>query len=143
MIENLIPLLLSLIFPLILIPFEMFLPIPYLIEELAKLFIVFLIFRQEREDGRNYFMILVTCGVFFTLSETMFYLINIFALGNLLLIPSRLALTGCLHVGTIGLIYLFGKKGGWMLVLGFVAAMLIHFGYNYWIGLLIPSLSFI
>jgi len=120
--------LLSLAGPLFLIPVENIFPYPWLVEELFKLIIVWLILKSK--PGRNYLLLAIFAGLLFAFSETVFYLVNIFALGNLGLVPKRLVLTSFLHSGTILLMAVFGKKGSWRWIIGFLGAVLIHGIYN-------------
>ena len=132
MIESVIPLLMSLSAPLLLIPIEKIFPYPHLVEELAKLLIVMVIIKQEKQFNRSFVFIAFLAGGLFTLSESVFYLINIFALGNLSLFPKRLLFTGFLHIATIMLMYVAGRKSRAWLIFGFCLSTIIHFGYNAW-----------
>jgi len=123
-----IALLISLSAPLFLLPIEKLLPYPYVIEELLKLGVVFLIFKAERE--RNLLKWVVFTGLIFTISESIFYLTNIFALGKFSLFPQRVILTGILHIGTLILLYFSIRKGYFWLVGGVTIAILIHYFYN-------------
>ena len=135
MIDSVIPLLMSLTAPLLLIPIENIFPYPYLIEEPTKLLIVLVILSQEKQFSRPFVSIAFLAGAFFTLSESIFYLINIFALGDLSIFPRRLLLTGILHLGTIMLMYVAGrKKNPVCLALALFLSIVIHFGYNLWMA---------
>jgi RsiW-degrading membrane proteinase PrsW (M82 family) len=134
-IENVIPLLVSLTAPLLLIPIEKIFPYPHLIEEPTKLLIVLVILTQEKQFRRPLVWVAFLAGVFFTLSESAFYLINIFALGDLSVFPVRLLATGMLHVGTIMLMYAAARKKNLaVLAFAFFLSILIHFGYNLWMA---------
>lgn len=133
-IENALPILMSAIAPLLLISIENVLPYPYLIEELAKLLIVMVILHQEKQFNRKFFYIALLAGVLFALSESVFYLINIFALGDVSLFPKRLLATGVLHAGTIMLMYYGGRRNRAGLFLALLLSMVIHFGYNAWVA---------
>ncbi|MEK7495654.1 MAG: hypothetical protein AAB788_04185 [Patescibacteria group bacterium] len=134
MIEVLPVLLFALISPLILIPVEKILPYPYIIEELAKLIIILMIFKKEKLFNKKLPIFVLLSGFLFTLSESIFYLINIFALGDLTTIPKRLLMTGILHIGTIMLIYLFGRKNNISLLISLFFSIAIHYFYNLWVG---------
>lgn len=123
--------------PLILIPVEKILPYPYIIEELIKLIFVLYIYKKERELNQRMVILPVLSGLAFTLSESMFYLINIFAIGNLSIFPIRLLSTGILHTATIMLMYFFGRKGLVWLFLAFIFSVFIHYQYNLWAALFI------
>jgi len=120
--------LLSLAGPLFLIPVEKVFPYPWLVEELFKLIVVWLILKSKPE--KNYLVLAVSAGFLFAFSETIFYLANIFVLGNLWLVPKRLVLTSFLHSGTILLMAIFGKKGGWRWAIGFWGTFFIHWFFN-------------
>jgi len=123
-------LIISLSAPLLLLPVEKILPYPYIIEELLKLGVVFLILKAERRNKINLFRWIVFSGLILTFSESVFYLTNIFALGNFSLFPQRIVLTGTLHMGTMLILYFSIKKGYFRLISGVVAAILIHYFYN-------------
>ncbi len=125
-----IALLISLSAPLLLIPVEKFLPYPYVIEELLKLVIVFLIFKSAKDRKTGLFKWVIFSGLLFTISESIFYLTNIFALGNFSLFPQRIIFTGSLHVGTLLLLYWVIRKNYFWLIGGIAASILIHYFYN-------------
>lgn len=124
--------LLALILPLILIPIEKILPYPHIVEELVKLTLVLMIYQKEKQLKKSLLFILLLSGLFFTLSESIFYLINIFALGDLTVIPIRLLLTGTMHIGTLMIMYLFGRKNNVSLLISLYLSISIHFYYNLW-----------
>lgn len=134
MIETLPVLLLALIFPLLLIPVEKILPYPHIVEEIAKLALVLMIFYEEKRLNRHLSFFVLLSGIFFTLSESIFYLINIFSLGDLTMIPKRFLLTGILHMGTLIIIYLFGRKNNASLLIAIFFSIFIHYQYNLWAG---------
>jgi hypothetical protein len=125
-------LVLALVGPLLLFPIELLVPWPYLIEELFKLFAVWLILALERKDRRNYLIVAVLFAALFTLSESMFYLINILGVGKLGHFPLRLIYTIILHLGTTCLLY-FGWKKQPLGVIAFILAVVLHYLYNSWI----------
>ena len=128
MIEALPVPLLALILPLILIPVEKILPYPYIIEELVKLVLVLAIYQKEKQLNRSLSFFVLLSGLLFTLSESIFYLINIFALGDLTMIPKRFFFTGILHISTLMTIYLFGKKNN----IGLLISLLLSISKNYY-----------
>ncbi len=127
-----IALLISLSAPLFLIPLEKILPCPYVIEEVLKLFILLFIFRSAKNIKTNLLKWVVIAALLFTLSESIFYLVNIFALGNIFLFPQRLLLTGTLHLGTFLLLCLVIKKNHLWLAGGLATSILIHYFYNFY-----------
>ena len=130
MIETLPILLAALIFPLILIPVEKIFPYPHIAEELAKLFLVLMIYQKEKQLDRKLSIFVLLSGLLFTLSESIFYLINIFALGDLTVIPMRLLLTGTMHVSTLMTMYIFGRKNKTGLLIALFFSIIIHYLYN-------------
>jgi len=120
--------------PLFLLPIEKLYPFPYLLEELVKLIIVEAIINAEKKIKDNFVVWVILAGVLFTISESVFYLTNILANGNLILLPKRLILTGTLHLGTILLLYVFLKKNLFWAIVGLSSTILIHYFYNSVIG---------
>lgn len=123
--------------PLILLFLEKISPDFYLVlEELAKLIVVWLVVREEEVTKKSFFSYLVLSGFLFALSEANLYLINILFLGKIFLFFQRLILTGTLHIGTILLLYWFFKKGSFWIILGLGGALLIHYFYNLFANLI-------
>ena len=122
----------ALILPLILIPIEKILPYPHIIEELAKLVLVLMIYQKEKQLNKLLSFFVILSGILFTLSESIFYLINIFNLGNLTIFPTRLLLTGTMHVSTLMIIYLIGRKNNVSLLMSLFFSIIIHYQYNIW-----------
>ena|ERR1035437_300449 len=130
-------LLFSLVAPLPLLIIEKFLPYSFIIEELLSLIFVFILLGVQKDTKRNVLPFVILSGLLFTISEDIFYLVNIFAVSQnvLLVFFQRLFLTGILHIGTILIIYLFArKKRNWWLI-GFIIAVLIHFFFNYLVSM--------
>lgn len=125
----------SLALPLLLLPIEKILQsYPYLIEELAKLFLVLMIIQIEKIEKKNYWLFVIFTGLLFALSESIFYLANFFALGNFSLFPQRLVLTSLLHAGTMLIMYFLGRKRRKFLLLGFLITSLLHFAFNFFMA---------
>ncbi|MEK9185266.1 MAG: hypothetical protein AAB863_00680 [Patescibacteria group bacterium] len=123
----------SLIAPVFLLPIEQVLPYPFVFEELVKMLGVLLIIRQESKGNNNYFLAAVGIGLIFTISESILYIVNILALGDFMIFPKRLMLTGGLHIGTVMLIYFLGRKNYLGLMAGFAGAVAIHYFFNLWV----------
>lgn len=115
----------ALLAPLFLMPVESILPYPYIIEETIKLLLLLPIVKKPR-----FVTMAIVIGVCFALSESMFYLINLFQLGNVGLFPMRLLATGLLHSGTTFIMALCAKKGTTGLFIGFLLAVAVHYIYN-------------
>lgn len=125
-----IALLISLSAPLLLLPVEKVLPYPFVIEELLKLIIVVLIYKSAKDTRVDLSKWVIIAAIFLTISESIFYLVNIFVLGNISLFPQRLFLTGALHLGTFLLLYWVIRKNHYWLAGGITISMLIHYLYN-------------
>lgn len=109
---------LGLFLPFLLWPVEMWLPFPHFAEEIAKALSILLIYK-DRKNIRE----VILFGVSFALSESIFYVFNIAAVGNLSTLFLRLALTIPLHAGTSVAIY---KLRFW----GIPVAIGIHYLFN-------------
>lgn len=102
---------------------------PAIIEEGVKLGLVYWLVRR---GGASHWWYVALIGISFALSETIFYLLVANNFMSLEPIAWRLLFTWPMHIVTVLLIWRFGLakiKGHW--VLGFVAAMLIHAGFNW------------
>ncbi|HEX9817965.1 MAG TPA: hypothetical protein VGA89_03725, partial [Patescibacteria group bacterium] len=125
-------LVLAIVGPLLLFFVELLMPWPHLIEELFKLAGVWLIVDLEKKDRHSHWLTVVLFAALFTLSESMFYLINIFSVGKFSNFSLRLIYTFILHLGTTYLLYFGWKKKPWGL-LAFILAVVIHYLYNSWV----------
>ena len=134
MIESLHILLLALFLPLGLIPIEKMFPYPHVIEELAKALLVLAIYQKEKQLDKKLFNLVLLSGLLFTISESIFYLINILNLGDLSMIPKRLLFTGILHCGTIVTMYLLGRKNNINFAVAVFLSIIAHYLYNLWAG---------
>jgi hypothetical protein len=117
--------LLALFGPFLVWPVEHFLPYPYIIEELFKVFVVL----QGGKGYKGY----ITAGVLFALTETVLYTINVNTTGTLGFMITRFISTSLLHTITFLIIYWFGSKSKKLIVVGFIFSALIHFLYNKYI----------
>lgn len=134
MAQAILALLFSLTAPIFLLPIERFLPYPHFIEEAVKLLIVLMIIKAARQEKERFTVWVFMAGFLFAVSESILYLMNIFALGNFMLLPQRLLLTGILHTSTMMLMYFLGRKNYAGLAVGFVGAVLIHYFFNLWVA---------
>ena len=121
--------------PFLLWPVERILPYPFLVEEIFKFFLAAIIlnaslsFREELGAG-------IFAGLLFSFSETFFYFLDIFRLSAGLFFQ-RLIFTSNLHILTLFLLVFLGQKNKKLLFLGVVLNMAIHWGYNFFIPLLL------
>ncbi len=127
----LILLVFSLAAPLPLLVIEHFLPYPFVIEELLKVILIYILINQEKKLKKNLFLYVIISGLFFSISESIFYLINIFAIQNYFIFFQRLLFTSILHICTLIIIYIFFKCNKYWWIFGFSLAIFIHFLYNY------------
>jgi hypothetical protein len=132
-------LLISLFLPYIIWPIEQFLPYPHIVEELAKgLLVYFLV--NEKLSRSAILVVSLFMGLFFALTESVFYIANIWLVGNVNTFIIRLLLTIPLHSLTtlaIALPSSFNKK---LIIIGVAMAILIHFFYNRFIAINLQSI---
>jgi hypothetical protein len=120
--------LMALMAPFLVFLIELFLPYPYIVEEIIKAVLVFQLI--DLKNKKYQLTITVFMGILFSLTETVFYFFNFFMLTSLAPLLERLVLTTLLHILTIVTILLptwINKK---LLPLGVIAAMIIHYIYN-------------
>lgn len=121
----------GLLLPLLLLPLIKFTGYSELLEEFAKtLIIAWLIIPLPGLQRR--LLITLLFGLLFSLSESFFYLNNLFQLGNLSPFISRLVYTLPLHLITSLLILSSGLAGRKFMVFGLVAALALHLIFNYY-----------
>ena len=125
--------LLGAILPFILWPIELVLPYPYLVEEIAKVIIVYLILNSTLKLKEK-FQITFLSGLLFSISESVMYLFNISQVGSTETLFLRLALTIPLHVATMIIILIFGLKRKKMSILGILLTIPIHYFFNVLVG---------
>jgi hypothetical protein len=114
--------------PFILLPVEYFLPYPYIVEEIAKGWLAYMVSRDEGTWGKAW--IIVASAIMFTLTESIFYLYNILMLGENSLFIKRIIFTTPLHTFTMLLMYYGAKYGKVSFTISLVLASIIHFIYN-------------
>ena len=121
---------LSIVTPFLLIPIEVLLPWPSIIEELLK-FLMISWWIKVIKIKKNDWIYSIIAGTAFAVSESVLYVDKIMSLGKWWFLPERIILTVAMHSITM-LLILFGvKRGkvyGWVALLG---AIIIHESYNY------------
>lgn len=117
------------ILPFFLWPIEYFLPFPYLVEELAKGLLVYVILRHPLNKQSPYLLALLS-GFLFSFSETMLYVFNLIEFGNYERAFLRLLSTLILHTGTMLIMVNFGKRKISYLPLGIFTGGIIHYFWN-------------
>lgn len=110
----------ALVGPFFLLLVEKFLPYPYVIEEIFKFFLA---------KKANSIKTAITLGFLFSLSESVFYIINpSFQLSPMAYIV-RFIMVTLMHVSTILVMqYFIKKKSLWLI--GLILAILIHYLFN-------------
>lgn len=120
--------------PFVIWPIELLLPYPYIVEEAVKALLVLFILDCTRISLR--IKTVLASALLFTLSETVLYILNISLVGNLSTLLIRFGLTFILHSLTMLIIFFSAYKTKWLMPIGIVAAMLIHYFYNLEINIL-------
>jgi RsiW-degrading membrane proteinase PrsW (M82 family) len=127
---HLIPLIAA-IAPFFLWPIEIFLPYPFIIEEIAKAIIIIPL-RDLNRTAK--FKLAVVVGFLFAISESTLYIFNIAKMGNTVTFIQRLFLTTPLHITTVAVILFFASKRGKVyFILGVLLASVIHLLFNYFV----------
>jgi len=119
----------GLILPLFLIPLIKFTGFSEIIEEIAKaLVILFIILKLPSNNARIFAG--VGFGLLFGLSESMFYLNNIFQLDDFSIFVQRFLWTVPMHIITVLVMVSAGLMKRWFLVFGFIIAVILHLVFN-------------
>ena len=120
---------LSVILPIILIPIIKFTGHSEVVEEIAKVLVVlFLILKLPTLKLQIFGGI--SFGLFFGLSENIFYLNNIFQGGDLNVFWQKILWTIPMHIITILLILFSTKFGKKFIFVGFAVALILHILFN-------------
>lgn len=114
--------------PFVLWPIEQYVQFPVLIEELAKVVLVYLV--RDVSSRRTKLILALLMGVTFTLSETVLYSFNISQQGSLNFPLLRLVATGIMHTLTFVILMASTFKNTRYLPIGVVVAILVHSLYN-------------
>lgn len=115
----------GLVGPFVLWPIERWVTFPIWLEELYKLWLVWLVLRSRPRNG---FIWVITVGLGFGTSETMLYLLNFVQNGDLSNWGLRLVTTVPMHAVTMAVQWM-----GWVMgvgPLGIIPAGLIHQWFN-------------
>lgn len=100
-----------------------------ILEELVKTGLVYWLVRSGGANGWRHVALI---GIFFSLSETLFYLFVANTFLNLSPIYLRILATWPMHIVTVLVAWKLGTsklKYGW--ILGFLAAVAVHAGFNW------------
>ena len=119
----------GLVLPLFLIPLIKFTGYSEIIEEIAKaLIILFVILKLPSRKARIFAG--VAFGFLFGASENIFYLNNIFQLGNFNIFWQRFLWTVPMHIITVLVMVFAGLTRKWFLIFGLAGAIILHTLFN-------------
>lgn len=118
--------------PFFLWPIELILPFPFIIEEIAKLILIFPVLLLQSLSKKIILAVLI--GLMFSLSETVLYLSNLLLIGDITTLFQRILVTTPLHIITTLVILISGLKHKTNLILGITIASGIHYIFNIIIG---------
>lgn len=121
--------------PLLLVPVEIVIPLPHVVEELYKAMLVVWLLNYERsgDDGstRNTnYLLAIFVGLLFGLSESVLFITNAFFIGNFEALLSRLVVTVPMHAATTFILYTMGRVNRVLMMLGLIVTMAIHYWFN-------------
>ncbi len=119
----------GLILPIILIILVKIVGYSEIVEELAKtLIVLFLILKLSLYKDKIFYSIYF--AILFGLSENIFYLKNIFELGNLNIFFMRFVWVIPMHIATMLILTLSGTVKRWFIIIGFILAIIVHILFN-------------
>jgi hypothetical protein len=119
----------GLILPALLIPLIKFTGYSEIVEEIAKaLVVLFLILKLP--NHKIQILTGVAFGFLFGLSENMFYLNNIFQLGDFSVFWQRFLWTIPMHIITVLVMVFAGLAKKWLLIFGLIGAVILHALFN-------------
>lgn len=124
--------LLSVVGPLLLWPIELILPYPFIVEEIFKAVIVYLILEVSSKKSQE--KLVIASAILFSLSESVLYIFNISLVGNINDFILRFIITTIMHTSTFLVIYLLGRINTKYLALGVLTGATIHYFYNLLVG---------
>lgn len=113
--------------PFILWPIELFLPYPYIIEEIAKMLLILPLLGLTTQSKIKMALII---GLIFAISEGVLYIFNIYLVGNVGTLLERYLFTIPLHTITSLVILLPTLIDKRLIFVGLILAMIIHFFFN-------------
>lgn len=129
LINKILIIIFGLILPFLLIIVVRFTGYSEIIEEIAKAIIVLtLIIAIPKFSRKILFAILF--GFLFGLSENMFYLRNIFELGDFDIFTKRFIWTLPMHIITVLILALSASAKKWLILFGLILAIILHILFN-------------
>lgn len=119
----------------IFLPLFLVLPIKFIgyseiIEEIAKAIIIFWLVMPVFRFVHGV-LLSGLFGLLFAFSETGLYLNNILNSGRLENLWQRLIWTSLLHILTVIIIFIFGKLNRWLIIVGVILAIILHYFGNF------------
>lgn len=123
------------ILPLVLWPVEVLFPYPHIVEEIAKGMLVYWILTTV-SGKTTQIKIAILVATAFAFSESILYLFNILQVGTGWTFLNRLLLTIPFNILTILVMLFLGMWKRWFLTFGILAAILLHYGFNLFVGML-------
>lgn len=119
----------GLVLPIFLLPVVKIIGYSEIVEELAKaLIVLFVILRLP--TNRLWILAGVLFGFLFGMSESVFYLNNIFQLGNFSVFWQRFLWTVPMHIITVLVILFAGLVKKWFLIFGLTGTIALHILFN-------------
>lgn len=120
---------LALFVPFLLVFVEVVFPFPFIVEELVKLIMIMILVRRVGAENLTIVGVAMI-GLIFGLSETVFYITDAFLLGSSSAIVIRLFVTVPMHILTVIIMFIIGRKKKIWWVVGYVVAVIIHYTFN-------------
>lgn len=121
-----LPLLLIIFFKFVILPFNF---IGEIIEEISKAIVIFFIIYQF-SDRRCQIKGALLFAFLFSLAENIFYLNQIFQVGNFNILGQRFLWTTPMHIITTLIILISGWKKKYFLIFGLILSVILHFLFN-------------
>jgi RsiW-degrading membrane proteinase PrsW (M82 family) len=119
----------GLVLPLLLIPLVKFTGYSEIVEEIAKaLVVLFLILKLP--SHKMQILVGIAFGFLFGLSENIFYLNNIFQLGDFSVFWQRFIWTIPMHIITVLVMVFAGLASRIFLIFGLIGAVILHALFN-------------
>jgi hypothetical protein len=112
-------------------PVEMVVPLPFMVEELFK---GWLVWKGTAGGKFPQLQIVLLSGAMFALSELMLYVINAILVADLSALLYRLVLTVPMHVLTVIWLYWTLRRHKILFGVGLIVAMLMHWGFNQFVA---------
>lgn len=113
--------------PMLLWLVELYAPYPFIVEEVFKGIIVYLILKEKAAHQEK---LVIISALLFSISENFLYIFNFSMVGNINIFLLRLVLTTFMHTATFLIIYQAGRRNIAWLPIGVILGGLVHYFYN-------------